>query len=221
MIEVINVLLLFILTIATISYLGFIKNYKKCKNIQSKLDLSGLEISREILEKNNLDNLYVVKSNDKFNSHYDINRKVIRLSKDVFDENDLASIAIASFNTSIAIIDDLGDILLKFKSFFQKIITLSTKFAYLLLLCGYILNDMNVIYISLLLFLVYIIFYIILIKIDYEAFKLTIDNLKKYNHIEEVDFENIEKLLKSYVFYNFALLIIMPYSMIEFYLRKN
>lgn len=76
--------------------------YNKNKKITFK-DGSGLFVSKDILNKNDLDTLYVTKINGKYNDHYDIERNVIRLSEEVYDKSNLSSMAISFYHSLTAI----------------------------------------------------------------------------------------------------------------------
>ena len=75
---------------------------KKNSHIEIK-DGSGLFVSKDVLNENNLGTLYVTKTNGKWNDHYDIGRNVIRLSKDVYDEENLSSMAISLYQVVKAV----------------------------------------------------------------------------------------------------------------------
>lgn len=75
---------------------------KKNSHIGIK-DGSGLFVSKDVLNENKLGTLYVTKTNGKWNDHYDIGRNVIRLSKDVYDEENLSSMAISLYQVVKAV----------------------------------------------------------------------------------------------------------------------
>lgn len=75
---------------------------KKNSHIEIK-DGSGLFVSKDVLNENKLGTLYVTKTNGKWNDHYDIGRNVIRLSKDVYDEENLSSMAISLYQVVKAV----------------------------------------------------------------------------------------------------------------------
>ena len=71
-------LIAFLITIGAQVFISCTFNkYKKVANIKGK---SGGEIAREILDKYDLKNIYVVETKGNLTDHYDPNRKVIRLS---------------------------------------------------------------------------------------------------------------------------------------------
>ena len=79
-----------------IYHLRTLINYKKNRKIKIK-DGSGLFVAKEILNKNNIGTLYVTKINSKYKDHYNIGRNVIKLSSEVYDEENLASLTIAFY----------------------------------------------------------------------------------------------------------------------------
>lgn len=78
-------------------------NYKKNKKIKIK-EASGLYVSKSILNKNDLGTLYVTKINKKYKDHYDIERNVIRLSEEVYDDENLASLTTSFYQVIKALV---------------------------------------------------------------------------------------------------------------------
>ena len=82
--------------------------YEKNKKIDIE-DASGLFVSKDVLNKNDLASLYVTEMRGKHNDHYDIARNVIRLSKEVYDSCNLASMSIALNQVTKAIVFSKSD----------------------------------------------------------------------------------------------------------------
>ena len=78
-------------------------NYKKNKKIKIK-EASGLYVSKSILNKNDLGTLYVTKINKKYKDHYDIERNVIRLSEEVYEDENLASLTTSFYQVIKALV---------------------------------------------------------------------------------------------------------------------
>jgi len=92
------IIFLLILLYSLLNQLRVLIMYKRNKKIELK-DASGLFVSKEILNKNDLGTLYVTKIKGKYNDHYDIERNVIRLSEEVYDKSNLSSLVISFYQT--------------------------------------------------------------------------------------------------------------------------
>ena len=79
------IICILILIIPGIAQIFISINYNKYKCILNNKKISGQEVARKLLDSNNLENIYVVATNGNLTDHYDSSRKVIRLSKDIYN----------------------------------------------------------------------------------------------------------------------------------------
>ena len=79
--------------------------YKKYRNIENNKNLTGFEVARKILDKNGLNDMYIVETRGNLTDHYDPTRKTIKLSSDIFHGTSIASIAVAAHECGHAIQD--------------------------------------------------------------------------------------------------------------------
>ena len=65
--------------------------YKKNSKKDNAFGLTGYDVARKILDKNELNNLYVVETKGTMTDHYDPTRKTVKLSTDVYHGKSVAS----------------------------------------------------------------------------------------------------------------------------------
>ena len=70
--------------------------------------MCGQEVARKILDDNKLEKIHVVSTSGTLSDHYDSSHNVIRLSDDIFNNNTVASVAIAAHECGHAIQDKVG-----------------------------------------------------------------------------------------------------------------
>ena len=90
------IICLLIVIIPALAQLFISINYSKYKRIFNESKITGQEVARKILDSNNLEKIYVVATGGNLTDHYDSSRKVIRLSKDIYDNESIASLAVAA-----------------------------------------------------------------------------------------------------------------------------
>ena len=169
--------------------------YKKNKKIQIK-DGSGLFVSKEILSKNNLGTLYVTKVNTKYNDHYDIERNVIRLSKEVYDDENLASLTTSFYQVIKALVFKDNK---KRKENKLKILSLdiTNKISFIFFIIAATSKDFGIMLLCLgLMILVIIIRYSYIDKYS-NLIEENIHHLKKEYKLKETDMKQIEKTLNA------------------------
>ncbi len=148
----------------------FVKvNYSIYLKSENSKGLSGAEVARKILDKNGLSDVYVVATNGYLTDHYDPKRKVIRLSKDVYEKNSVSSMAIASHECGHAIQDKEGYLFLKIRSAICPIVNIATSLSYYIIIIGLIFELLDLVYIGITFTFFGLIFQIITLPVEFNA----------------------------------------------------
>lgn len=159
--------------------------------------LNGGDVARKILEKNGLSNIYVVETNGYLTDHYDPNRKVIRLSHNVYQSDSVASIAIAAHECGHALQDKDGYFFLRLRSFIYPIVNIATSISYYIILIGFLFEALDLVYIGIALTALGLLFQIITLPVEFNASKRAgkeIDSLKLADKEEK---SGVKKVLVS------------------------
>ena len=193
MFHLVCIIYILIIIYSIITQLKVIINYKKNKKIKIK-DGSGLFVSKEILTKNNLATLYVTKVNNKYSDHYDIERNVIRLSKEVYDDEDLASLTTSFYQVikALAFQDNKTrkENKLKFLS-----LDITNKIAFIFFMIAASSKDLGIMLLCLVLMIFVIITRYLYIDKYSKLIEENINYLKKEYKLKEIDIKQLEKTL--------------------------
>src|SRR5574344_2673133 len=130
------ILLLLMLIIPLIAQINVTSAYSKYKAQKSESGLTGQEVARKILDKNGLEDVYVVEVKGNLTDHYDPSRKVVRLSTDIFHGESIASIAVAAHECGHAIQDKEKYTPMKIRSFLVPFVNLINYLGYFSLIIG-------------------------------------------------------------------------------------
>ena len=190
-------IILFVLLVPLIAKIILSNTYNKCRNIENKINLSGQEIAKKIVEKNNLDSIYIVSIAGKLTDHYDVNRKVIRLSSSTFLENTIASLCIAAYESSHALQDKENSFLLKLKSMLFPAIKWGILISYILIIVGLFTKDINLTYLAVALIALGLLFQMITLPVEIQASKKAIEELKRQKLIKEKEEEDVLLMLNA------------------------
>ena len=194
-----NPLLLFILIliIPLISEIIVRSTYNKYKQIKNSQNLDGYDIAKKILDKNNLNNILIVEIRGELQDHYDPIRKVVRLSRNVYNDPSIASIAIAAHEIGHALQDKDKYIYNKIRSILLPIVNITSKIAYVFLLIGFFLEMLDFIKYSIILMIFSLIFQLITLPIEFNASKRAEIELKELNIFNNNEIEGTKKMLIS------------------------
>jgi len=173
--------------------------YNKNKKVVLN-DASGLFVAKDILNKNGLGTLYVTKINGKYNDHYDIERNVIRLSEEVYQESNLASMVIGIYQSINALCfnDRKKSKEMKMKN---TIIDYSNKISFILFILGISSKALDVMTLCLLIMIINIVAKYIIMNKKIEKFNENIKYIKKEYKIKQDNLNKIENNIKA-LFYN-------------------
>lgn len=172
-------------------------SYNKYKKINNEKKLTGFEVARRILDKNDLKDLYIVETKGNLTDHYDPRRKTIKLSSDIFHGESIAAIAVAAHECGHAIQDKEGYFFMKVRSFIFPIVSLGTRFAYVVLLIGLIANMMNLIWAGILLVGLGLLFQLVTLPVEFDASKRALQELESNIVIPGEDLKGTKTMLNA------------------------
>ena len=185
------------LIIPLIAQLYVSSNYKKYKNIINDKKLTGFEVARKILDKNGLSDLYIVETKGNLTDHYDPKRKTVKLSTEVFHGESIAAMAVAAHECGHAIQDKEGYFFMKVRSFIFPIVSLGTRFAYVVLLIGLIANMMNFIWAGILLVGLGLLFQLVTLPVEFDASSRALKELEDNIVVPNSDIDGTKSMLNA------------------------
>ena len=190
-------LLIAILIIPAIAQVNISKNYQRYLNTSSKGKLSGVEVARKILDANGLQNIYVVETSGTLSDHYDPSRKVVRLSKEVFHGDSIASVSVAAHECGHAIQDKEGYGPLRVRSFIYPIVNAATSISYFIILIGLLMQLLNVLYIGIALTATGLIFQVVTLPVEFNASSRALKELERLKLVTNNEIDGSKEMLKS------------------------
>ena len=191
------IICLLIVIIPALAQLFISINYSKYKKVFNESKITGQEVARKILDSNNLEKIYVVATNGNLTDHYDSGRKVIRLSKDIYDNESIASLAVAAHECGHAIQDKDGYFFMRLRSFIYPIVRIGTMFSYLVIFIGAIAEAMNIIYLGIALVALGLIFQLVTLPVEFDASKRALIELKNLGLVTDDELDGAKKMLIS------------------------
>ena len=144
-------------------------NYKKYSEIKNNKNISGSEIARIILDKNGLNNIYVVETEGELTDHYDPSRKVVRLSKNIYRGTSIASISVAAHEVGHAIQDKEGYTFMRIRSFLVPIVNLTTYLGYFGLIVSIFAGITGYLKVSIIVLLASLLFQLVTLPVEFDA----------------------------------------------------
>lgn len=188
------IVILLVITIFSYRYKKI--NVNKYLNSINKKKYTGFDIAKLLLEKNDIKDYYIIKNN-RNNNCYDINRKTIKLSKDVFENNSLSSIAVSIFITSqIIMINEKNEKIIHK----EKLFPILLFFVFVSLFCivlSCVLFKTVLFNIGVVILLIILLYEIMMLPMYFQIVNFSIDFLQKNKICSRNELEIIKKILIS------------------------
>lgn len=214
-----NYLIIFIsILITTLSQIFISLAYSKYKKILNNKDLSGYDVARKILDSNNLDNIMILETRGNLTDHYDPQRKVIKLSTDIYHGSSIAGAAVAAHECGHAIQDKMKYTPMRIRSTLVPFVNICTRIGYLAIVIG-IIFSYTLIEVGIVLLLSMLVFQLITLPVEFNASHRAIKELEKLNLIDEEEKSSAKNMLIAAAFTYVAsvlstLLEILRYALI-------
>ncbi len=174
--------------------------YGRYKNIKLNKNITGQEVARMILDNNGLNNIYVVETQGELTDHYDPKRKVIKLSKQIFHDNAIASVAVAAHEVGHAIQDKEGYLFMKIRSFLVPVVNLITYIGYIVAFISLFAGITGYLKISIIMILAAILFQLVTLPVEFDASKRAKEQLIKLGIVDDKEATGVNKMLSAAAF---------------------
>ena len=171
--------------------------YNKTKKIESNKKLTGRSVAREILDKNGLKHVKVEEVQGNLTDHYDPKSKTVRLSTDIYNNDSLASISVASHECGHAIQDKDGYFFLRLRRSIVPIVNLASTLGYVAIIIGFGAGLVGLIRIGIILEAVLLFFQLITLPVEFNASRRALKQITELGMVSDDEHKYCRKMLTS------------------------
>lgn len=190
-------LIILILLIPFLAQIGISSSYNKYKRIKNERQISGFEVAREILDKNGLEDIYVVETKGNLTDHYDPTKKVVRLSSEVFHGKTVASAAIAAHECGHAIQDKENYAFLRIRSAIFPIVNIATRISYYIIFIGFLLQALDLVYFGIALTALGLVFELVTLPVEFDASSRALKKIEEYQIVNSSEHAGAKSVLTA------------------------
>ena len=174
--------------------------YKKNSKKDNAFGLTGYDVARKILDKNELNNLYVVETKGTMTDHYDPTRKTVKLSTDVYHGKSVASLAIAAHECGHAIQDKEGYFFLRLRRFLVPIVNIASHISTIFIFIGFAIEALDIVNIGIYLLLVGLLFQLVTLPVEFNASTRAKDQLEICGIVRSKEKSGVKQVLSAAAF---------------------
>lgn len=192
-------IILFILGIIVVvcAQSHIMKTYHETMRIRNEKMLSGQEVARKILDANGLEDIYVVQVSGELTDHYDPSRNVIRLSNHVFQDDSIASLAVAAHECGHAIQRKEGYLFYRLRSALVPVVNLVSYFGYFVIIISAFAGITAYLLLGMVMLLSTLIFQLVTLPVEIDASKRGMKEIEKLNLAKQEEMPNVANMLKA------------------------
>ena len=184
--------------IITLGASAYIKiSYARFSKVFTRKNITGRDAAQEILEKNGLNDIYIVETKGNLTDHYDPSRKVIRLSSDVYHGNSISSVAVAAHECGHAIQDKDGYTFMRMRSSLVPIVNISSRVGYIAIVLGIVMQILNLIWVGIILEGVILVFQLITLPVEIDASRRALTQLEDMNLLDSKELSHGKTVLRA------------------------
>lgn len=192
-----TILILLIIIIPLLAQLKIQSSYNRYKRVENNKKKSGFEVAREILDKNGLEDIYIVEIKGELTDHYDPTKKVVRLSTDIFHGETIAAAAVAAHECGHAIQDKESYMFLKIRSAIYPVVNVATSISYYIILIGFLMQAFQLIYLGIALTCCGLLFQVVTLPVEFDASRRALEKLQDYKIVDNSEFAGAKEVLTA------------------------
>ncbi len=192
-----TILILLIIIIPLLAQLKIQSSYNRYKRVENSKKKSGFEVAREILDKNGLEDIYIVEIKGELTDHYDPTKKVVRLSTDIFHGETIAAAAVAAHECGHAIQDKESYTFLKIRSAIYPVVNVATSISYYIILLGFLMQAFQLIYLGIALTCCGLLFQVVTLPVEFDASRRALEKLQDYKIVDNSEFAGAKEVLTA------------------------
>ena len=192
-----TILILLIIIIPLLAQLKIQSSYNRYKRVENNKKKSGFEVARDILDKNGLEDIYIVEIKGELTDHYDPTKKVVRLSTDIFHGETIAAAAVAAHECGHAIQDKESYTFLKIRSAIYPVVNVATSISYYIILLGFLMQAFQLIYLGIALTCCGLLFQVVTLPVEFDASRRALEKLQDYKIVDNSEFAGAKEVLTA------------------------
>lgn len=171
--------------------------FKRYSKIPSNSGMTGYQVAKNLLERNNIFDVEVEEIQGSLTDHYDSKEKKLRLSEQNFRGSSVASIGVSAHEVGHAIQDNRGYAPLRWRLAFYPVARLGSGLWFWFFLAGMILTIPALIDVGIIFFATTLVFQIVTLPVEFNASSRALAQLSSGGFITKDDSDGAKAVLNA------------------------
>ncbi|WP_213975127.1 zinc metallopeptidase [Tepidanaerobacter acetatoxydans] len=169
--------------------------FERYLRVPAKSGMTGADVAREILKQSGIYDVSVQIQGGRLSDYYDPRRKVLKLSRDVYNGSSLAALGVAAHECGHAIQHDVGYAPLSIRNTIVPAAGIGSQMAFPLFFLGLLFRADSLMLVGILLFSLAVIFQIITLPVEYNASNRAVAILENGGFIDRSEVGPVKAVL--------------------------
>lgn len=174
--------------------------YAKYKQIQLNSELKGREVAQRILNEYDLTDIAITKVSGELTDNFNNSRRLISLSNDIYDEDTIASCAVAAHECGHAIQYKEGYVPIKIRNMLVPIVNIGNSLGYIVILISLATSATKLFIIGLALISLALLFQLVTLPCEFDASKRANKILLEMGFVTEDEQDGTKAMLRAAAF---------------------
>jgi hypothetical protein len=175
-------------------------SYSKYSKQPSASGLTGAQVARTILDRNNLSNVRVEPVAGQLTDHYDPRSKVVRLSEGNFRNNSIAAVSVAAHECGHAIQDATGYVPMKLRAGLFPIVNFAGQLWFPLFFLGILGFGSFFVQLAVIAFAGVLLFHVVTLPVEINASTRAYGILTRYGMLSRSEADGTRRVLTAAAF---------------------
>ncbi|NLW52922.1 MAG: zinc metallopeptidase [Tissierellia bacterium] len=170
-------------------------NFTKYTKVPSSSQMTGAQVAKLMLDRRGIYDVTVQPVPGVLTDHYDPRSKTVRLSEEVYDETSISAVSVAAHEVGHALQHNEQYAFLSFRSALAPVANFASKFVYILIVLGFLLEMVQLIDLAIVAFSAAVLFQIVTLPVEFNASKRALANLQEDGVLAVTEIGSSKKVL--------------------------
>lgn len=173
-------------------------SFAKYLKVPTRKGYSGLQVARELLDKNGLQDVPIEAASGQLSDHYDPRKRVLRLSNEVYRGSSIASVSVAAHEVGHAIQHANGYVPLSLRNMIFPIASFGSSAAWFFIIGGLFIPSLRgLMDIGIILFGAAVLFQLVTLPVEFNASSRAIELLDSNGFIVSDERNGAKRVLNA------------------------
>ncbi len=171
--------------------------FNKFASLHSSRGQTAAQVTRRILDSNNLTNVKIERVSGHLTDHYDPRSQVIRLSDSVYDSTSVASIGVAAHEAGHAVQHSVGYLPIKLRNAVLPVANIGSTLAVPLVILGLVMSFEPLVSVGIILFSALVLFQVVTLPVEFNASRRALNTLGESFVLEGDELKGAKRVLSA------------------------